>query len=63
MSILVGGAGFVWKNPIWFSPASLIRINPPGKSQKNPLEGGFFLEQLKNDSLIAPATSTTQNFI
>ena len=35
-------AGFVWKNPLRFYPASLIRINPPGKSQKNPLEGGFF---------------------
>ena len=35
-------AGFVWKNPLRFYPAGLIRINPPGKSQKNPLEGGFF---------------------
>ena len=34
--------GFVWKNPLRFYPAGLIRINPPGKSQKNPLEGGFF---------------------
>ena len=30
------------KNPLRFYPASLIRINPPRKSQKNPPEGGFF---------------------
>ena len=35
-------AGFVWKNPLRFYPASLIQINPHAKSQKNPLEGGFF---------------------
>ena len=34
--------GFVWKNPLWFYPAGLIRINPLAKSQKNPPEGGFF---------------------
>ena len=34
--------GFVWKNPLRFYPAGLIRINPPAKSQKNPPEGGFF---------------------
>ena len=33
---------FVWKNPLQFYPAGLIRINPPRKSQKNPPEGGFF---------------------
>ena len=38
----VFGAGFVWKNPLRFYPAGLIRINPPAKSQKNPPEGGFF---------------------
>ena len=31
--------GFVWKNPLRFYPAGLIRINPPGKSQKNTPEG------------------------
>ena len=36
------GTGFVWKNPLQFYPAGLIRINPTGKSQKNPPEGGFF---------------------
>ena len=35
-------AGFVWKNPLRFYPAGLFWINLPGKSQKNPLEGGFF---------------------
>ena len=30
--------GFVWKNPLQFYPAGLIRINPHTKSQKNPLE-------------------------
>ena len=35
-------SGFVWKNPLRFYPAGLIRINPPRKSQKNPPEGGFF---------------------
>ena len=34
--------GFVWKNPLRFYPAGLIRINPPGKSLKNPPESGFF---------------------
>ena len=40
--------GNVWKSPSQFYPAGFIRINPPGKSQKNPHEGGFFQKTAKN---------------
>ena len=39
---VVSQPGFVWKNPLRFYPAGFIQINQPGKSQKNPPEGGFF---------------------
>ena len=41
-------SGNVWKSPSQFYPAGFIRINPPGKSQKNPHEGGFFQKTAKN---------------
>ena len=34
----------VFLNCLLFYQAGLIRINPPGKSQNNPLEGDFFLK-------------------
>ena len=40
--------GNVWKSPSQFYPAGIIWINPPGKSQKNPHEGGFFQKTVKN---------------
>ena len=41
-------SGNVWKSPSQFYPAGFIRINQPGKSQKNPHEGGFFQKTAKN---------------